>query len=148
MTYMVEVALLSIWDVRIGVSMAIVGGYQAMWAVLIGSSSSIAVVLPAAGLFRRAFRWMKYRLPRYRDFLIHITRRHHVTIDRWGYWGIFFIVAIPLPGTGPWTGALCAAVLQLEPVRASLALAGGIILAGLFSAGIVEGFLSLLPLIS
>ncbi len=148
MTYMMEVALLSVWDVRIGVSMAIVGGYQATWAVLVGSSSSIAIILPAAGLFRTAFRWMRFRLPRYRDFLLHITRRHHDTIDRYGYWGIFFIVAIPLPGTGPWTGALCAALLQLEPLRASLALAGGILVAGLLSAGVVEGFLSLLPLFS
>ena len=147
MSSIIEVVLLSIWDVRIGVSMAIVNGYHLLWALFVSTSSSIVVILPAAEVFRRLFDWTRYYIPQFRNFFLRLIRRHNKTIDKYGYLGIFFIVAVPLPGTGPWTGALCTALLQMEPARASLSLAAGIAVAAMFSAGIVEGFLSLLPLI-
>jgi len=39
-------------------------------------------------------------------------------IEKYGYLGVFIFVAIPLPGTGVWTGSLIAAVLGLKPQKA------------------------------
>ena len=41
------------------------------------------------------------------------------------------LVAIPLPGTGAWTGALVAAMLDLQLKRAFPAIAVGVAVAGL-----------------
>ena len=46
--------------------------------------------------------------------------------------GLFLLVAIPLPGTGAWTGALVASLLNLRMRNAVL-----IILAGVCAAGVV-----------
>ena len=39
-------------------------------------------------------------------------------IEKYGYLGVFIFVAIPLPGTGVWTGSLIASVLGLKPAKA------------------------------
>ncbi|MFO8059573.1 MAG: small multi-drug export protein [Bacillota bacterium] len=143
-----EVILYSIWDVRIGVTVAVVNDFRPVWALTVGTSSSIAAVIPSYGLLRQLLQWSRRYLPRARASLLRLTQRHHASIERYGYLGIFLLVAVPLPGTGPWTGALCASLLRMDPVRASMALAGGIMVAGLLSLGITEGILSLLPFFS
>jgi uncharacterized membrane protein len=44
--------------------------------------------------------------------------------------GLFLLVAIPLPGTGAWTGALVAAFLDLQLKRALPTIALGVLTAG------------------
>jgi len=57
-------------------------------------------------------------------------RRHSPRFDRLGSWALVLFVAVPLPGTGAWTGSLLAALLGLEPRRAGPAIALGVGLAG------------------
>ena len=46
------------------------------------------------------------------------------------FWGLFVFVAIPLPGTGAWTGALIAITLGLKLRKSFLPIACGVISAG------------------
>jgi uncharacterized membrane protein len=52
-------------------------------------------------------------------------------------------VAIPLPGTGAWTGALIAAVLDIRMKAAIPAIGLGVVIAGVLVTGITFGFTSL-----
>lgn len=36
------------------------------------------------------------------------------SVQRYGVWGLFIFVAIPLPGTGVWTGSLIASLLDIR----------------------------------
>lgn len=45
------------------------------------------------------------------------------------FWGLLLFVGIPLPGTGAWTGALIASLLDIDIKKSSLAILGGILLA-------------------
>lgn len=47
------------------------------------------------------------------------------------YWALFIFVAIPLPGTGAWTGCLAATLLDLKFWPSVLAVMGGVITAGI-----------------
>lgn len=47
------------------------------------------------------------------------------------YWALFLFVAIPLPGTGAWTGCLAATLLDLKFWPSVLSVMGGVISAGL-----------------
>ena len=58
-------------------------------------------------------------------------------IQKYGYWGLYIFVAIPLPGTGAWTGALAASLLHMDIKKAFLTIA-----AGVFTAGIIVSILS------
>jgi uncharacterized membrane protein len=46
------------------------------------------------------------------------------------FWGLFLFVAIPLPGTGAWTGALIAITLGLNLKKSFLPIALGVLGAG------------------
>lgn len=59
------------------------------------------------------------------------------TIGAYELLGLFIFVAIPLPGTGAWTGSFIAAILRLRLVKATLA-----ILAGVMASGLLMGFIS------
>jgi uncharacterized membrane protein len=52
-------------------------------------------------------------------------------------WGLFVLVAVPLPGTGAWTGGLVADVLDLRMKKAI-----PIITYGVISAGLITSFFS------
>ena len=45
--------------------------------------------------------------------------------------GLFLFVAIPLPGTGAWTGALIAAFLDMQIKKSFSAIAAGVLCAGI-----------------
>ena len=45
------------------------------------------------------------------------------------FWGLMIFVAIPLPGTGAWTGALIAALLKLDPKKSFLSVFLGVVVA-------------------
>lgn len=45
--------------------------------------------------------------------------------------GLFLFVAIPLPGTGAWSGALIATLLEMPKGKALLSITGGVLTAGI-----------------
>lgn len=59
------------------------------------------------------------------------------SIRKYAYWGLYLFVAIPLPGTGAWMGALIAALLRME-IKKVLPT----IIIGLITAGIIVSILS------
>lgn len=66
-------------------------------------------------------------------------------IEKYGYWGLFLFVAIPLPGTGAWTGALIAAILEMNKKKSFLTIAIGVAVAGIImmilSYGLLKGII-------
>ena len=50
-------------------------------------------------------------------------------IKKYEFWGLMLFVGIPLPGTGAWTGALIASLLEIDIRKSSLAIFGGILMA-------------------
>lgn len=63
-------------------------------------------------------------------------------IDKYGAFGLFLFVAIPLPGTGAWTGALLSVLLGMKPSKSFLCIVLGVLAAGLvmslLSFGIIK----------
>lgn len=58
-------------------------------------------------------------------------------IKKYGKFGLFLFVAIPLPGTGAWTGSLAAVLLGFKPREAFVP-----ILLGVMAAGLVMSLIS------
>lgn len=56
------------------------------------------------------------------------------------FWALMLFVAIPLPGTGAWTGTLAASLLDMDFKKSSLAVMLGVLIAGVImgvaSAGV------------
>ena len=67
-----------------------------------------------------------------------------VLIHRYVLLGLFILVAIPLPGTGAWTGALVAALLNLRLTHALPVIFLGVLTAGIIMLMISYGVGSIL----
>ena len=82
---------------------------------------------------RRIFQWMRRRIPRLNGMVDRLERKAHLKgekVTRYQYLGLWLFVAIPLPGTGAWTGALAAAFLEMRLRKALPAVILGVLTAG------------------
>ncbi|MBQ5969583.1 MAG: small multi-drug export protein [Clostridia bacterium] len=60
-------------------------------------------------------------------------------VVKYRLWGLLLLVAIPLPGTGAWTGALAAAFLDIRMKHALPVIAAGVVIAGVITAALSYG---------
>ena len=63
-------------------------------------------------------------------------------IQKYGAWGLLVFVAIPLPGTGVWSGSLAAALLDMRFKWAFPAILVGNIIAAVIIMGLSNGVVS------
>lgn len=71
------------------------------------------------------------------------TERNREKVLRYKSWGLLIFVAIPLPGTGGWTGALMAALLNIDMKRSLPIIALGVFIAGLIMSMLTYGIFSM-----
>lgn len=62
-------------------------------------------------------------------------------IEKYGYLGLLLFVGIPLPGTGAWTGAGLAVLLNLNKKKAFISIMLGVILASIIMSILSYGIL-------
>lgn len=65
-------------------------------------------------------------------------------VRKYKLWGLFLFVAIPLPGTGAWTGALIADLLSMKTKEALPVIAAGVLVAGCIISALSYGLFGLL----
>ncbi|NMA92977.1 MAG: small multi-drug export protein [Firmicutes bacterium] len=96
----------------------------------IGSMIPVPIILFAA---RPVFNYLRQtRL--FRKLVGRLTdnsRRNRDKIQKYGVWGLIVLVAIPLPGTGVWSGSLAAALLDMRFKLAFPAILVGNLIAGI-----------------
>ena len=71
------------------------------------------------------------------------TEKNKDKVMRYEAWGLLLFVAIPLPGTGGWTGALMAALLDIRIKRSLPIIAIGVLIAGFIMSGLTYGLFQL-----
>ena len=108
--------------------------------------SYIGNLLPAPFIvlfIRRIFEWMKkksVRLGRIAEKMEKRAESKKETVQKYKFWGLLLFVAIPLPGTGAWTGSLIAGMLNMRLKDALPAIVVGVLIAGILMTGITLGF--------
>ena len=112
-------------------------------AAVLGNMLPIPFIL----LFiEKIFAWMKKskRFHKIPDWLEKKALSKSAQIEKYGYLGLFLFVAIPLPGTGAWTGSLVAAVLRMRIWQAFLVITVGVLVSGFITGGIAYGLFTTL----
>lgn len=93
------------------------------------------IPIPFILLFiRQIFKWMK-KTRLFHGLIVRMENRamgKSDQIKKYEFLGLLLFVGIPLPGTGAWTGALIASLLEVDIKKSSLA-----ILCGLFMASAI-----------
>ncbi|MBR2616296.1 MAG: small multi-drug export protein [Clostridia bacterium] len=83
---------------------------------------------------RKVFRWIRHRFPKYDHLVDRLEAKGKSkadVLDKGIFWGLLIFVGVPLPGTGAWTGALIAAMLDVRLKKAFPPIALGVCSAGL-----------------
>ena len=96
---------------------------------------------------RYIFSWLRRRSSTWDRLVTKLEQRAHTKgrlVTRYRFIGLMILVAIPLPGTGAWTGALVAAILDLRLKSAMPAITVGVIIAGFIVTSLTYGVTHLL----
>ncbi|MBE6962103.1 MAG: small multidrug export protein [Ruminococcaceae bacterium] len=95
---------------------------------------------------RRVFRWLRRISPWCERIVSALERKAHLkgrTVQKYSALGLCILVAIPLPGTGAWTGALVAAILDTRLKRAIPAIFLGVCIAAAIMTTVTFGLLTI-----
>ena len=82
---------------------------------------------------RRIFKLMRKYMPKLNSLVDKLEKKAHLKgkkMQKYQYLGLWLFVAIPLPGTGAWTGCLAAAFLEMRLKKAMPAVILGVLTAG------------------
>ena len=115
------ISMLPVGELRAGLPYGIAQGLEyplALMAALLGNMVPVPFIIV---YIKRIFEWMRKHMPRMNALVTKIENRAHLkgeTVEKYGHWGLLLFVAIPLPGTGAWTGALIAALLNIRTSKA------------------------------
>lgn len=109
---------------------------EALPVAVLGNLIPVPFIILTFKFFFKLFRRVKVIGPIFTKVHDKATK-HADKIQKYAYWGLFIFVAIPCPGTGAWTGAVIASVLEMRLSRAF-----PIIFLGVLTSGLIMGFLS------
>lgn len=125
------ISMVPVIELRGALPVALASGISLPVAILLTVIGNL-LPIPFILLFiRPIFKWFK-KLSGIRNFIQRLEERAFKksdSIKKSNFWGLVIFVAIPLPGTGAWTGALIAALLDMRLKYALPAIALGVIIA-------------------
>lgn len=144
--YLFCISMLPIVELRGGIPAGAAMGLP-FWSVYLTCVLGNLLPVPFLILFAKKILEFLSTLPRIGGFFQKIIRRADqkaAEIGHYEKWGLFLFVAIPLPGTGAWTGSLVAAVLRMRIWQAFLVITAGVLVSGFITGGIVYGLFTAL----
>ena len=133
MLFTMLVSMIPIIELRGGLPFGVALGlpyYLAFPAAVIGN------LIPAPFIIvyiRKIFVLMRKYIPRLNGLVDRMEEKAHLKgqkVQKYQYLGLWLFVAIPLPGTGAWTGSLVAAFLGMRLKHALPAVVLGVLTAG------------------
>lgn len=118
--------------------------YIALPVAIIGNIIPVPFIII---FIKKIFAWMSKREGFLARVVVKMENKAYSkkdTIEKYGPWGLWIFVAIPLPGTGAWTGALIAAMMGISLKKSFIPIAAGVITAGIVIAFVSYGAAELL----
>ena len=91
---------------------------------------------------KKIFAWMRKVSPKLNSIVDKMeakAEKNKAKVLKYAFWGLTIFVAIPLPGTGAWTGALVAAMLDMPLKKAFPSVVLGVLIAGAIVAFVSYG---------
>lgn len=144
--FTVLVSLIPVVELRGGIPFGVAAGLSVPAAYLAAVIGNLLPVPFIIVYIRRIFQWLRTHFPRLDRLVDALERKAHLKgrmVTRYKYLGLAIFVAIPLPGTGAWTGALAAAFLDMPLRRAVPAITLGVLAAGIVISVLTFGVVNI-----
>lgn len=139
-------AALPIIELRGAIPVGVSLGLSPIHSAIISFIGSMIPVPFILFTIRPIFNWMK--TTKTFEKLVHRLVKKSMSksdkIVKYGFWGLLIFVAIPLPGTGVWSGSLAASLLDMRFKLAFPAILIGNFIAAVIITLLSHGFVNLL----
>jgi uncharacterized membrane protein len=118
---------------------------QAYLVAVVGNMMPVGILLWG---MPRIFERMRERIVFVRKFsdwyFVKLEKRNTAVFKKWGALALLLFVAVPLPLTGAWSGAILAFLFKIPFWQAFTMIGGGVAIAGAIVLGGSLGFLHFL----
>ena len=141
------ISMVPVVELRLGLPYGIALGLEyplALMAALLGNMVPVPFII---AYIERVFAWLRRHFPKMDAFIRKLENRAHIkgeTVQKYGPWGLLIFVAIPIPGTGAWTGSLIAALLGIKADRAVPVILLGVCIAAAIMTFITYGVIHII----
>ncbi len=127
------ISMVPVIELRGAIPIATAHGLEPYISIPVAIIGNLIPVPFIVVFIKKIFAWIRKVMPRLDGMVTKLENRalsKKETVEKYAFWGLFVFVAIPLPGTGAWTGALIAAMLDMRLKRAFPSIVLGVLTAG------------------
>ena len=135
------ISMVPVIELRGAIPVGIAAGLSPAVAFTVSVLGNLVPVPFILLLIRRIFDWLR-GTKTLGPIIEKLERRAHLkgrVVQKYRVPGLILLVGIPLPGTGAWTGALVAALLDIRLRSAIPAIFVGLLVAGGITLGVTMG---------
>ena len=134
-------AMMPILEIRGAIPVGVASGLDPWLAFAVGFVGNMLPIPILILLTRKIIEWLKKHnmLVKLTAWLENKGSKGAQKVQKYSFWGLFILVAIPLPGTGAWTGTLAASLLDMDFKSSVLAVLLGVLLAGIIMGAASAG---------
>lgn len=135
------ISMVPVIELRGAIPAGIAAGLSPAAAFVVSVLGNLVPVPFILLLIRRIFDWLR-DTKTFGPLIEKLERRAHLKgrlVKKYRVPGLILLVGIPLPGTGAWTGALVAALLDIRLKSAVPAIFAGLLIAGTITLGVTMG---------
>ncbi len=140
------ISMAPVVELRLGLPYGIALGLDyplALAAALIGNMIPVPFIVI---YIERIFAWLRRHFAKLDSVISKLENKAHLkgeTVKKYGPLGLLIFVAIPLPGTGAWTGALVAALLNMRVRQAAPSILLGVCIAAAIMTALTFGIIKI-----
>ncbi len=145
MLMVIGMAMLPVVELRGAIPFAVSLGFSVPTACVLSIIGNL-IPVPFVVLFIRRIFYLMKQSARLSPLIHKLESKAHLkgeTVRKYKVIGLVLLVAIPLPGTGAWTGALVAGVLNMSVRYALFSITMGVLVAGALVAMATAGVIHL-----
>ena len=136
------VSMVPVLELRFAIPFGVTRGLGLKVSMAVSILGNLVPVPFIIVFIRRVFSWLRSKNESFNKMVSGLEARaeskRHIVV-RYAFWGLVILVAIPLPGTGAWTGALVAAMMRIRLRRAFPAVTLGVVIAAFVVSVITYG---------
>lgn len=139
-------AMVPVLELRGAIPVGIAAGLPPLSACVAAVLGNLVPVPFIMLLIRRVFDWLRDSAG-FGPKIVWLERRAHLkgrVVRKYRLLGLVILVGIPLPGTGAWTGALVATLLDIRLRHAVPAIFVGLVIAAAITLAVTLGVIHLI----
>jgi len=149
-TVMREMALVIAWtlipisELRGGIPLGVSLGLDPLLVFVVAIIANALLFFPIFFGLRLFYDRFLSRFQLFNRYLENVQKRGKPKVDKYGFWGLTLLVAIPLPVTGVYTATFLSWLLAMDWKKAFPAIGLGVVIAGtivlLVTLGVIQGW--------